>query len=170
MSRNHRIVAAVAVVTSLAACAPAENAGPRLGAPALAYAAVDLQGDSVSLADFGGKVVLLNFWATWCTPCRHETPFLQALYASRAADGLVIVGASMDTRDARGQVEDFVQEYGVTYPILLDPQMRGSDLYRVLGLPATFLVDREGILRWMRFGPVGEDDPDFLNALESVLE
>lgn len=152
------------------ACAPVENAGPRVGAPALAYAAVDLSGDSVALSDFQGKAVLLNFWATWCAPCRHETPFLQALYEARSPDGLVILGASMDTRDARGQVEDFVEEYGVTYPILLDPQMRGSDLYRVLGLPATFLVDREGILRWMRFGPVGENDPDFLNALESVLE
>jgi len=126
--------------------------------------------DSLSLEDLRGQVVLLNFWATWCAPCRHETPFLQQLYLDRSSKGLEIVGVSMDTRDAWDDVADFVEEYGVTYPILVDPQMRGMDAYRVLGLPATFLVDREGVLRWMRFGPVGENDHDFLNALESVLE
>ncbi|MDP2955130.1 MAG: TlpA disulfide reductase family protein [Longimicrobiales bacterium] len=161
--------AATAAALALAACAPAEQAIPTVGAPAPAYGARTLGGDSVSLAGLRGQVVLLNFWATWCAPCRHETPFLQALYQERKSRGLEIVGASMDTGDARGQVADFVEEYGVTYPILLDPQMRGMDLYRVLGLPATFLVDREGILRWMRIGPVGETDRDFLNALEAVL-
>jgi hypothetical protein len=76
----------------------------------------------------------------------------------------------MDTGDARNQVVEFVQEFGVTYPILLDPQMRGMDAYRVLGLPASFLIDRDGVLRWMRFGPVAENDQDFLSALESTLQ
>jgi len=161
---------ALALALLAAACAPPENAGPTVGAPALAYGARTLSGDSLSLADLEGKAVLLNFWATWCAPCRHETPFLQALYTERSAQGLEILGVSMDTRDAFADVEAFVEEYGVTYPILVDPQMRGMDVYRVLGLPASFLVDREGTLRWMRFGPVGENDQDFLNALESVLE
>ena len=158
------------VVGLTAGCAPMENQGPVVGAPALAYGAITLQGDSVSLASLEGKVVLLNFWATWCAPCRHETPYLQALYEERRAEGLEIVGVSMDTGDAKDQVEEFVEEYGVTYSILLDPQMRGMDVYRVLGLPATFLIDREGVLRWIRFGPVGETDQDFLSALEAVLE
>jgi peroxiredoxin len=152
------------------ACAPAENAGPVVGAPALAFGARTLTGDSVSLAGLEGKVVLLNFWATWCAPCRHETPFLQSLHEKHAGEGLEVVGVSMDTGDARDQVADFVSEYGVSYSILVDPQMRGMDVYRVLGLPATFLIDREGILRWIRFGPVSETDQDFLNALTSVLE
>lgn len=160
---------ATAAALVLAACAPAEEAGPTVGAPAPAYGARNLAGDSVSLAGLRGRVVLLNFWATWCAPCRHETPFLQALNEQHRSEGLEILGVSMDTGDARGQVADFVREYGVTYPILLDPQMRGMDLYRVLGLPATFLMDREGVLRWMRIGPVGETDRDFLNALEAVL-
>lgn len=141
-----------------------------VGREAPAYAAATLAGDSISLASLRGRVALLNFWATWCAPCRHETPFLQALYEAREDDGLVIVGASLDTGDARDQVRAFVEEYGVTYPILLDPQMRGMDAYRVLGLPATFLVDRDGILRWMRFGPVSETDLDFLSALDAILE
>jgi len=77
----------------------------------------------------------------------------------------------MDTGNAGELVGEFVDEYGVTYPILLDPQMRGMDRYRVLGLPATFLIDREGTLVWMRFGPLlGETDGDFLRALEETLE
>ncbi len=159
----------VAVALGLAACAPSEKASPTLGAPTPAYGARTLGGDSVSLAGLRGRVVLLNFWATWCAPCRHETPFLETLYRERRSRGLEIVGVSMDAGDARGQVADFVREYGVSYSILVDPQMRGMDLYRVLGLPATFLVDREGVLRWMRIGPVGETDRDFLNALEAVL-
>jgi peroxiredoxin len=135
-----------------------------------AYGGTTLAGDSVSLADLRGRVVLLNLWATWCAPCRHETPFLQSLQEAREEEGLTIVGVSMDTGDARDQVVDFVTEYGVTYPILLDPQMRGMDAYRVLGLPASFLIDREGVLKWMRFGPVAADDADFMDALETTLQ
>jgi peroxiredoxin len=85
-------------------------------------------------------------------------------------DGLAIVGISMDTGDARDQVEEFVQEYGVTYRILVDPQMRGMDTWHVLGLPASFLIDREGTLRWMRFGPVSADDAEFTDALGTLLQ
>jgi hypothetical protein len=66
-------------------------------------------------------------------------------------------------------VSTFVDEFGVTYTILHDPSMRGMELYQVLGLPATFLIDREGVLRWMRYGPIAEGDPDFLRALGDVL-
>ncbi len=170
MKTRFCVLPLVALVAFMAACVPTENAGPVVGAAAPAYGARTLSGDSVSLASLRGKVVLLNLWATWCAPCRHETPFLQSLYEERSPDGLEILGVSMDQRDATDQIEEFVQEYRVTYPILVDPQMRGMDVYRVLGLPASFLVDREGVLRWMRFGPVGETDHDFLDALEGVLK
>ncbi|MHB1194888.1 MAG: TlpA family protein disulfide reductase [Longimicrobiales bacterium] len=167
---SHGILAALAAALLLGACTPGEDPGPVVGSPAPAYGARTLAGDSVALADLRGKVVLLNFWATWCTPCRHETPFLDSLHARKAPQGLEVVGVSMDAPSARDEVADFVRELGVRYTILLDPQMRGSDLYRVVGLPASFLVDRDGILRWMRFGPVSDTDRDFLDALESVLQ
>lgn len=144
-------------------------APPRVGETAPPYQAVTLDGDSVSLSSLRGKVVLLNLWATWCAPCRHETPFLQDLYEARRDEGFEIVGVSMDTPDQVESIRQFVDEYGVEYTILHDRTMRGMDLYRVLGLPATFLVDREGTLRWMRYGPVGETDRDFLDALEDAL-
>lgn len=159
-----------AAIALLSACALNENSGPpRVGEPAREYEATTLEGEEVTLASLRGDVVLLNLWATWCTPCRMETPYLQSIYEEYRNDGFRIVGISMDTGDAADDVAMFVDEFDVTYTILHDPQMRGMELYQVLGLPATFLIDREGVLRWMRYGPIPEDDPDFLAALEDVL-
>ncbi len=158
------------LIAAVGACSPATDTRPLVGSPAPQYGARSLDGDSVSLAGFRGRAVLLNFWATWCAPCRQETPFLQSLYARFSSRGLVIVGVSMDTDEARDQVQEFVREFGVTYPVLVDPEMRGMETYKVIGLPASFLVDWDGILRWMGIGPVGETDRGFLRALETVLE
>jgi cytochrome c-type biogenesis protein len=129
-----------------------------------------MQGETVSLESLRGEVVLLNMWATWCAPCRMETPFLQELFEQHEGQGFRIVGASMDIGNAADQVEMFTEEYGVTYTVLLDPQMRGMDSYQVLGLPATFLVDREGVLQWMKYGPLSETDSEFQEALEDALD
>ena len=162
--------ATLLAIVGLPSCAPMENAGPpKIGAPAREYAAMTLSGENVTLESLKGKAVLLNLWATWCTPCRMETPYLQSVFEEYRDQGFEIVGISMDTGDAADDVAMFVDEYAVTYTILHDPQMRGMELYQVLGLPATFLIDREGILRWMRYGPIPEDDPNFLKALEDVL-
>ena len=163
-------LALFAVLLGVAACLPVDRPRiPQVGEPAIEYVATTLEGDSISLASLRGEVVLLNLWATWCAPCRSETPYLQALFEERADQGFRIVGISLDTGDAADQIAMFVEEYEVTYTILHDPQMRGMELYQVLGLPATFLIDREGVLRWMRYGPILEGDPDFLGALDDVL-
>lgn len=165
-----RAAVAAALVALGWACAAPEGRSPlRVGEPIRPYEATTLAGDTVSLESFRGKVVLLNLWATWCAPCRAETPYLQALYEERRDQGFEILGASMDQGNARRAVESFVEEYGVTYTILHDPTMRAMDQYQVLGLPATFLVDREGTLRWFRFGPIDEGDATFLAALDAVL-
>lgn len=172
MKRSSTALVLFLAICSLAlgACVESENSGPpQVDAPAREYAATTLAGDTVSLESLRGTVVLLNLWATWCTPCRLETPYLQAVYEENRDRGFEIVGISMDTGDAADDVAMFVDEYAVTYTILHDPRMRGMELYQVLGLPATFLIDREGILRWMRYGPIPEDDPAFLQALEDVL-
>ncbi|KPJ77367.1 MAG: hypothetical protein AMS19_12630 [Gemmatimonas sp. SG8_23] len=167
-----RLIRGLGLILALAmtGCVAAESAGPpRVGDPARDYAATNLDGEEVALADLRGQVVLLNFWATWCTPCRMETPYLQSVFEEYAEDGFEIVGVSMDTGDAADDVAMFAEEYAVTYTILHDPEMRGMELYQVLGLPATFLIDREGVLRWMRYGPIPEDDPEFLSALDDVI-
>ena len=165
-----RLSSAAFLLVAMSACSAADApARPQVGAPVPGYAAATLEGDTVSLSSLQGEVVLLNLWATWCAPCRKETPFLQQLFEEHREDGLRLVGVSLDTSAAAEQVETFVKEYGVTYTILHDSEMRAMDLYQVLGLPATFLIDREGILRWMRYGPVGETDQEFLSELEDAL-
>lgn len=165
-----RLLGALLLSAAVACAGDGGPEPPRIGQVAPPYPAVTLDGDSVALQDFRGRTVLLNLWATWCAPCREETPFLQSVFEEHRERGLEIVGISLDSRDQQTAVADFVEEYGVTYSILWDPGMRGMDRYQVLGLPATFLLDEEGVIRWMRYGPVDESDRDFLDALESVLE
>lgn len=167
MKTSHWAVFASLCIAS--SCIPSDGFIPRVGGPAIEYPAADLAGDTVTLASLRGEVVLLNLWATWCVPCRTETPYLQELSEEYADRGFRVVGISLDTGDAADQVESFVEEYGVTYTILHDPQMRGMELYQVPGLPATFMIDREGTIRWIRYGPIQEGDPDFLGALEELL-
>jgi len=159
---------AALALTVLAGCGGTVR-GPTVGEPIADYGATTLAGDSISLASLRGDVVLLNLWATWCVPCRTETPYLQSISEEYGPRGLEVVGVSQDVGDVRDDIEMFVEEYGVTYTILHDPQMRGLDLYRVLGMPGSFLIDREGTLRWMQYGPILEGDPAFLRALEDVL-
>lgn len=170
MIRGSRTAALLLVLTALAGCAAMENAGPpQVGEAAREFAATTLDGEEVTLASLRGDVVLLNLWATWCTPCRQETPYLQEIYEEHRDQGFHIVGISMDTGDAAADVAMFVEEYEVSYTILHDATMKQMDTYQVLGLPATFLIDREGVLRWMRYGPIPEGDPDFLAALNDVI-
>ena len=169
---NQRLIA-LALLGLLASCSTeGGEAMPRpvAGEAAPPYAAATLQGDTVSLESLRGSVILLNFWATWCAPCRFETPFLQSLAEQYEEQGLRVVGVSMDTGDASEIIQEFVEEYGVTYTILADPQMRGMDTYQIMGLPGTFLIDRDGTLRWMRYGPVNEGDEQFIQAITDALQ
>jgi peroxiredoxin len=163
------VLGAAASVLALAACGGGAAHGPQVGAPLPDYRVVSLSGDSVSVAQMRGKVLLLNLWATWCVPCRRETPYLESVFRSHRARGLEVLGVSLDTGDPR-EVADFAKELGVTYTIARDPEMKGMDLYQPLGLPASFLVDRQGVLRWMRYGPIAENDHEFLDALETLLQ
>jgi cytochrome c biogenesis protein CcmG/thiol:disulfide interchange protein DsbE len=166
--RRHLRRMAMTGAVLLAACS-GRAPGPTVGKPFPSYHVVALSGDTVSVASFKGKVVLLNLWATWCEPCRHETPYLESLYRKHKADGLEILGVSMDTGNPQS-VDDFVKQFGVTYTVARDPQLRAMDLFHVVGLPASFLVDRSGVLRWMRYGPVSDTDRYFLDALETLLK
>jgi peroxiredoxin len=101
----------------------------------------DLNGKSWTLQDLRGKVVLLNFWATWCPPCRKEMPDLETLYRRFESQGFVILGISDDDPD---KVRGFVQKQGTTYPVLLDPGSKVNQLLHINGIPKTFVYDRDG--------------------------
>jgi peroxiredoxin len=107
------------------------------------FTLTDLQGKNWALRDLRGKVVLVNFWATWCPPCRKEMPDLDALYQKFKDQGLVILAISDE--DAT-KVKPFLAERPVTYPILLDPGRKVNDVFHIDGIPKSFVYDREGKL------------------------
>jgi len=140
-----------------------------VGLPVPAYSALSLSGDSVSLAAQRGKVVLLNVWATWCHPCRDEIPELQAIHEKYAARGLELVGVSVDTESADDAIRAFARDFRMTYAIWRDPGERVSAQFHIVGVPTTFLIDREGVLRWRKTGPIQPGDAALTKALEQAL-
>ncbi len=110
-------------------------------------------GRLVRLSDFRGKTVVLNFWATWCPPCIAEMPELQALHASRAAAGDLVVLA-VDVEEPGSVVGEFVQQRGLTMPVLLDRTGAVKRHYGLPGMPGTFFIDRDGVVRAKTLGPV----------------
>lgn len=163
--------AGLALLLFVTACIGAGDLRPpRAGDPAPDFEAIALEdGQMVSLADFRGGAVLVNLWATWCGPCRFETPYLQSVYEEYKERGLRIAGISVDSRASLEAVEYFLAENGVTYDILLDPDMISTDVFAAIGLPASFLIDADGMIVFNRLGPILEDDPEFLAALEEAL-
>ena len=139
------------------------------GEAAPAYGSVTMSGDSMHLADFRGEVVLLNVWATWCIPCRKEVPELQALHSELESRGLKVVGVSVDASGSEDAIRSFAQEFGMTYTILLDPGETVSSMFRIQGVPASFLIDRDGKVVWRRLGPFEKNDPALRQALDTAL-
>ena len=161
---------AVVAIATLAGCTPSTERGSvRVGAPAPPYRAASLAGDSVSLDSLRGRVVMLNVWATWCTPCRDEIPVLQALHEQYGRDGLEIVGISINARGEQGRIGQYARSIGMTYGIWHDPDDRISNLYRAIGVPASYLIDRDGILRWRRIGPIAAGDTALLRVLAESI-
>jgi peroxiredoxin len=117
----------------------------QVGQPAPSFSLKALQGNSVNLSDFEGKVVFLDFWAPWCAPCREELPELDRLYRKYRKDGFEVVGICLDTPEAR--VTKFLQKVPVTFQILIDKKGEAAEVYRFSGVPAGFLIDRDGIIR-----------------------
>ena len=157
----------------LAGCGADDSAkGPDrvdVGLPAPTYATLSLAGDSVSLAGQRGKVVLLNVWATWCHPCRDEIPELRELQKKYEGRGLELVGVSVDADGNDDGIKTFMQEFKMTYAIWRDPDERVSTQFLVFGVPATFLIDKGGVLRWRKTGPIQPGDTTLSNAIERAL-
>ncbi len=140
-----------------------------VGADAPNYAAHAMDGTPVALADLRGDVVLLNIWATWCKPCRQEIPALETLHRTYGARGLRVTGVSIDAHNDTLAIAGFARELGASYTLWKDPDDRVSTTFLAVGVPATYLIDRNGVLRWRHMGPVKADDPALLAALDSAL-
>lgn len=140
-----------------------------IGKAAPVFELKDLEGKKVSLADFKGKVILLNFWATWCAPCKAEMPSIENLYKRFKDKGLIVIGVSVDNSETT--VRSFVKEKGLTFPILLDKGKEVSfDDYGVIGLPVTFLIDKKGIIVDKVFGERQWDSEEAKEKIKRLLE
>ena len=128
---------------------------PVAGHPAPDFELKTLEGDTLRLSDFKGQPVLVNFWATWCGPCRAEFPDFQEAHVDNA-DNLVIIGVNSTSADQIDLVDDFVAEMGATFPIVLDETGETVKLYRVLGLPTSVFIDRNGIINELFTGPINK--------------
>ena len=115
------------------------------------FAGPALDGAQVSLATLRGKVVLVNFWATWCAECRPEMPVLERLHRDFASKGLAVVG--INAREDRSAIAPYASQLGLTFPLIVDPGGRNSDLYGVVGIPTTFLFARDGRAVGLAVGP-----------------
>ena len=125
-----------------------------VGSKAPDFELVNLKEQPVKLGELRGKIVVLNFWATWCEPCKIEMPFFEELHQSGQAN-LEILGINFD--EPAPQVEQFVEEYDLHFPILLDPGGEVQRIYRVRGYPTTLIVDAEGVIRYHHIGLITED-------------
>ncbi len=121
----------------------------RVEAPA--FTLRDLAGRKVTLGDFRGRLVFLNFFATWCVPCREEMPAMERLYRRYRDQGLVVLALSV--RENADEVAAFVQELRLSYPVLLDGEAQVASRFGVRPIPATYLIGEDGTLRWRAFGP-----------------
>jgi peroxiredoxin len=125
-----------------------------VGMPAPVFTTRNIDGKPLSLRSLRGKVVLLDYWATWCGPCMMATPSLEALHRQFGKRGLAVVGISLDDPSTVAQVKPFVKHFGVTYRIAAWPQanMKVGRAYHAANLPTQVLIDKKGIVRWSQDG------------------
>jgi|APCry1669189665_1035243.scaffolds.fasta_scaffold00727_6 peroxiredoxin len=159
-----RLIASLAIVSALSAA----HASVSVGQTAPEFPIHLMGGGELTLSQLRGQVVLLNFWATWCGPCRHELPALDSLYARRHSEGLALLGIDVDSypEDAK----PFLQEHPVTFPIALDPDGRAGARFTIDGMPMSVLIDRRGAVRWIHRGYNAGDEREYARRIDELLK
>jgi peroxiredoxin len=151
------------------------------GSAAVPFSLVDAQGRAVNLTDFSSKVVLLNFWATWCVPCVQEMPSLQRLYDKHKSRGLEVVSINVNAADERKNALDFMKRLGLTFPVLFDPDGQIAQGYGLTGYPESFFIAPGGTFIAFADPLTGKtqvriiadrvwDSQPMLNAVSAILD
>lgn len=133
------------------------------------FALNDLNDRPVKLSDYRGKVVFLNFWATWCKPCKEEMPSMEILNKNFEKDGLVILAVSIDRVTTTKDIPPFVKGMNLTFPVLIDSWGKTDKPYKRMGVPETFIIDQQGIIREIIIGPRDWTRLDSLQVITKLL-
>ena len=148
------------ILTTSAMSDSAEGIAPDFGLPAAS-------GDAVSLADFSGQVVMINFWASWCGPCRQEMPLLDELHQRYQSLGFTMLGVNVEEDSTLA--DRFLEDTPVSFPILYDRENSVSKLYDVIAMPSTVIVDRSGNIRFIHHGYVPGTESEYQNQIRALL-
>jgi peroxiredoxin len=133
------------------------------------FALQDLSGKKVGIKQFKGKIVFLNFWATWCGPCKEEMPGMEALHKQFKEKDFVLLTVSVDYEGLK-PVQEFISKHRYTFPVLLDPKSETLDLFEVKGIPTTFIIDKKGRIIGRAIGPRDWKSQDVLSLLNLLIE
>jgi len=154
---------------ALPQAALADAAAPALGAksPAPDFTLPAVGGKSLSLSQYKGQVVMINFWATWCGPCRQEMPLLDAMYKKYKAMGFTLIGVNVEP-DSKA-AEEFLKKLPVSFPVAFDAESKVSQLYNVQGMPSTVIVDRKGNARVLHKGYRPGDENTYLDHVRTLI-
>lgn len=145
----------------------AARAGQQLGKPAADFTLVDLSGAATRLADQRGKVVLLDFWASWCEPCMKELPELEGLYKELAPKGVVFLGVNLD--QDKENATRIARRFQLSFKVLLDPQGKVAEVYDPPKMPSSYILDKAGVIRHLNAGFAGKGDIERLRAQLTAL-
>jgi peroxiredoxin len=158
-------IRAAAVAAFALACTTLTGAS---NGPAPAFSLPARSGGTVSLADLKGQVVMINFWASWCGPCRQEMPLLDQMHKKYESLGFKLLGVNVesDTKDA----ELMLAKVPVTFPILFDRENKVSQMYSVNAMPSTVFIDRKGNVRYLHRGYKAGDESEYLNQIRALLK
>ena len=155
-----------AIIAAAALALPALAADPT-GGPAPQFTLAARGGSNVSLAQYKGQVVMLNFWASWCGPCRQEMPLLESIYKKYGKMGFTMIGVNVEPDS--NAANEWLKATPVSFPILYDRDSKVSKLYDVSGMPSTVIIDRSGKLRVLHRGYKPGDENEYLDSIRSLI-
>jgi peroxiredoxin len=141
-----------------------------VGKEAPDFSLPNLDEQTVRLSDYRGKVVFLNFWATWCKPCREEMPSMEVLYKNFDRDGLVVLAVSIDRVTTKKDIPPFIKSMNLTFPVLVDSWGQTDKRYKLMGVPETYIIDQHGVLREKVIGPRDWTVLDNLQTITGLLK